>query len=188
MEQSVKVALWTAVIVGIANLIVKIMEIKLNHKYQRKKLKLEKQMSINESVEEKAQLFIMSADKIAKAAKEFCDVNKRNLNGSMPNIQANKYSLQAVDDLKEKTFSEITSIKLIMTDSSYKNKIIYNLEKVRSICEKIASITIQVESNKEQLEYIEKKELEIKEEIKFLQNYVDKSISMINCYINEDLK
>lgn len=191
MIGSLVIAFFTAAAVGVMNLIVKAFEVWMNHKYQTKKLKLEKEMSINESIEEKAQLFIMNADKIAKAAKEFCEVNKRNLNGSMPKIQVTKYSLQAIDDLNEgmeKTFSEITSIKLIMPESKYKNKIIDDLEEVRSICEKITSITIQVESNKEQLEYIEQKELEIKKEISFLQNYVDKSINKINCYINKDLK
>ncbi len=100
------------------------------------------------------------------------------------------HAVQAGDNLNEgmeKTFSEITSIKLILPDSNYKDEIIDNLEGVRSICEKIASITMQVERNKEQLEYIEQKELEIKKEISILQNYVDKSISRINCYINEDV-
>lgn len=191
MIESLVIALFTAAVVGVMNLIVKAFEVCVNHKYQTKKLKLEKKMSINDSVEKNARLFLVSADKVATAAKEFCEVNKMRLGNAIPENQAHNHAVQAGDNLNEgmeKTFSEITSIKLILPDSNYKDEIIDNLEGVRSICEKIASITMQVERNKEQLEYIEQKELEIKKEISILQNYVDKSISRINCYINEDVK
>lgn len=189
MDQTLKASILVAIVVGIVNIMVKSVEIKQNKKNAEEKMKLEGLLDRNKKIEQLTQDFLFGVDLVIKSTKGFASASIRVIHKELGIDQYQSIITKQQDEINkgmETTFRTITSIKLLIANSEYKEKIIELLEKCRENIEEAATETMDSEYSKYDLDCMESLAYELENIGKKTQKNVDDSIDLLNKYFNED--
>lgn len=189
LDQTLKASILVAIVVGIVNIMVKSVEIKQNKKNAEEKMKLEGLLDRNKKIEQLTQDFLFGVDLVCKSTKGFTSASIRVIHKELGIDQYQSIITKQQDEINkgmETTFRTITSIKLLIANSEYKEKIIELLEKCRENIEEAATETMDSEYSKYDLDCMESLAHELENIGKKTQKNVDDSIDLLNKYFNED--
>ncbi len=189
LDQTLKASILVAIVVGIVNIMVKSVEIKQNKKNAEEKMKLEGLLDRNKKIEQLTQDFLFGVDLVSKSTKGFASASIRVIHKELGIDQYQSIITKQQDEINkgmETTFRTITSIKLLIANSEYKEKIIELLEKCRENIEEAATETMDSEYSKYDLDCMESLAYELENIGKKTQKNVDDSIDLLNKYFNED--
>jgi hypothetical protein len=189
LDQTLKASILVAIVVGIVNIMVKSVEIKQNKKNAEEKMKLEGLLDRNKKIEQLTQDFLFGVDLVCKSTKGFASASIRVIHKELGIDQYQSIITKQQDEINkgmETTFRTITSIKLLIANSEYKEKIIELLEKCRENIEEAATETMDSEYSKYDLDCMESLAHELENIGKKTQKNVDDSIDLLNKYFNED--
>ncbi|EOS8119558.1 hypothetical protein BUK62_RS00150 [Enterococcus faecium] len=189
MDESLKTALILAIVAGIINAIVKSVEICMNNRNEKKRMKLEVLLERNGTLEKNIQDFLSGVDSVMKSTTGFPFASIRHIDKEISTSDYRRIIIDQQDDINagmEVTFRTITSIKLLISNSKYKMKIIEYLEKCRADLEESVSKVMENEVYKNDRDMMESLDAEIEVLRGRAQHNVDKSIQLLNEYFNED--
>ena len=148
MDESLKTALILAIVAGIVNVMVKSFEIRTNYKNEKNRMNLEVLLERNKTLEKNIQEFISGVDSVMKNASGFSSISIRHLDKEISSSEYEKIIINQQEEINngmEITFQTITSIKLLISKSKYKMKMIEYLEKCRFDIEESVSKVIEYE-------------------------------------------
>ncbi|MGH1846748.1 hypothetical protein ABE869_08040 [Enterococcus gilvus] len=189
MDESLKTALILAIVAGIVNVMVKSFEIRTNYKNEKNRMNLEVLLERNKTLEKNIQEFISGVDSVMKNASGFSSISIRHLDKEISSSEYEKIIINQQEEINngmEITFQTITSIKLLISKSKYKMKMIEYLEKCRFDIEESVSKVIEYEVYKADRDMMISLDNEMQVLKERTQQNVDKSIELINEYFNED--